>query len=89
MSLIRCSGNDKETYDLIYNNEIVAELLVGEDGAQEIADKVRKFIFRYPDCNIVIQNDSDDPFLGVIIDAYMFDGHIDSIHFMFDDFIDE
>ena len=89
MSLIRCSGNDKETYDLIYNNEIVAELLIGEDGAMEIAELIRRFVYKHPDCTIVIQNDSDDPFLGVIVDAYDGDDCVDSIHFMFDDFIDE
>lgn len=81
-----------ESYGLVYNNEVVAELNVGEDGAIEIVQKVNEFLSNYnteKDGSVVIQNDSSFPYLGVIVDIYNSEECIDSIHFMFDDFIDE
>lgn len=58
-----------ESYGLVYNDEVVAELNVGEDGAIEIVLAVNEFLSVHntdkPDCIVVIQNDSDFPYLGV------------------------
>lgn len=62
-----------ESYGLVYNNEVVAELNVGEDGAIEIVQKVNEFLSNYnteKDGSVVIQNDSSFPYLGVIVDIY-------------------
>ena len=81
-----------ESYGLVYNNEVVGELNVGEDGAIEIVMAINEFLSKHDtekEGSVVIQNDSSFPYLGVIVDIYDTEQHIDNIHFMFDDFIDE
>jgi hypothetical protein len=81
-----------ESYGLVYDNEVVAELNVGEDAAIEIVLAINEFLFKHDTekkGSVVIQNDSSYPYLGVIVDIYNSEEHVDNIHFMFDDFIDE
>jgi len=84
LNLVSYNGNDKETYTLFYNNEVVAEILTGEDGAIEIVNKINDFMKDKND-QIIIQNDDD--MLGIIINNYA-DNLLDTMTIWFDDYID-
>lgn len=88
MKYITYDGNEKETYDLLVNNNVVAEILTGEDGAINIVREVKEFINEnsYMDKHIVIQN--DDEKLGIIVDIYdeKGDEHLNTMTIWFEDY---
>lgn len=83
---IKYTGNNQETYSLKLNNNVVAEILTGEDGAIAITEDIKNFVKDLKQCSLVIQNDEDK--LGVIVDAYVEDDHVDGRTFWFEDYID-
>jgi hypothetical protein len=79
-------GNNDESYNLVVDDQNVAEIKTGEDGAIEITEIVRQFFLTYKGCKIVVQNDNDK--LGIILDAYEGEENVASETIWFDDFVD-
>ena len=93
MKKVTYLGNDVETYNLYYDGEICAELLVGEDGAVEMTEKINSYLSRFNEntTTAYIQNDSAKECLGVIVDVYeKGEGgdYIDGIILWFEDYAD-
>lgn len=94
MNRVSYKGNDKETYSLLIDGEVVGEILTGEDGAIELVQTLNDFINKRgkiieEEELIILQNDSDYPPIGVIMDFYdkTGDNHHANTFYLFDDFI--
>ena len=87
---ISYKGNDNETYSLIKDGEIVAQILTGEDGAMKIIKTIKSFLLSNSDdeYNVLIKNDGDK--LGIIVDIWDEDYSylIETTTIWFDDFCD-
>lgn len=92
MKKVKYDGNKQETYNLLLDDKIVAELLIGEDGVIELVDNINSWLVKqsyknYIDPLVVIQNDDDK--LGVIVDIYEKNGKdwAEGITYWFDDYV--
>jgi hypothetical protein len=91
MVIITYEKNEEdESYNLLMNGETVAHMPVIENEAIKVTKQIQKWIDKNDNdqTTIVIQNDNDNPPLGIIIDLFYPDMKqvADSATFWFDDF---
>lgn len=98
MNVFRLSytGNKEESYDLLINGQFVAKVNTGEDQVRNIIDDIEDFMSDYwtEFDSINIQNDSDEPINGIIVDLYQkgksedMEHHIAGRSYWFEDYTD-
>ena len=77
-----------DAYSILYNGEVVAQIdpLVTETDAKDLVKNITDFLRNADGLVVVIQNDGDS--LGLIVDVYSQDEHLDSCTIWFEDYID-